>query len=87
MKRTSLPLQRRAFIALVGGAAAWPLVARTQQRKTALIGVLSGRSPDESAQLMAALHAGLGETGYFEGRNLTIEPRWAEGQRLRGVWE
>src|SRR5262249_2112984 len=62
------------------GAVAWPLVARAQQRQTALIGVLSGRSPDESAQLMAAFHAGLGETGYFEGKNLTIEPRWAEGR-------
>src|SRR5215510_220676 len=76
--------KRREFIMLLGGAAAvWPLAARAQQRKTALIGVLSGRSPDESAQLMAAFHGGLGETGYFEGRNLTIEHRWAEGREDR----
>ena len=76
-------MRRRGFITLLGGAVAWPLVARAQQRQTALIGVLSGRSPDESAQLMAAFHAGLGETGYFEGKNLTIEPRWAEGREDR----
>ena len=77
-------MKRREFITLLAGlAAAWPLAARAQQRKTALIGVLSGRSPDESAQLMAAFHAGLGETGYFEDRNLTIEQRWAEGREDR----
>src|SRR5215472_900291 len=79
-----LDVRRRYFITLLGGAALlWPLAARAQQRKTALIGVLSGRSPDESAQLMAAFHAGLGETGYFEGKNLTIEPRWAQGREDR----
>src|SRR5262249_60472509 len=62
---------------------AWPLAGHAQQRKTALIGVLSGRSPDESAQLMAAFHGGLGETGYFAGKNLTIEYRWAEGREDR----
>ena len=79
-------MKRREFISLLG-AAAWPLAARAQQRKTALIGVLSGRSPDESAQLMAAFHEGLGETGYFAGKNLTIEYRWAEGRedRLPGL--
>jgi putative ABC transport system substrate-binding protein len=81
-------IKRRDFITLLGGAAVvWPLAARAQQRKTALIGVLSGRSPDESAQLMAAFHGGLGETGYFAGKNLTIEYRWAEGRedRLLGL--
>src|SRR5215831_10872195 len=75
-------MKRREFISLLG-AVVWPLAARAQQRKTALIGVLSGRSPDESAQLMAAFHGGLGETGYFAGKNLTIEYRWAEGREDR----
>ena len=49
----------------------------------ALFGILSGRSPDESAELMAAFYGGLGETGYFERKNLTIENRWAQGREDR----
>src|SRR5262249_57824985 len=56
---SAIVLRRREFITLLGGAAvAWPRAARAQQPKTALIGVLSGRSPDESAQLMAAFSRG-----------------------------
>src|SRR5215472_7197472 len=70
-------IERRKFLATLGGAGAWPLLARAQQPT---IGFLSSRSPEDSAHLIPAFAAGLAEGGYVEGQNLAIEFRWARGR-------
>ena len=75
-----LCLQRREFIAGLGGAAAWPLVATAQQRAIPVVGWLSGRNSETDANVLPAFRRGLNRQGYVEGRNVTIEYRWADTQ-------
>jgi len=66
-------MKRRTFIALIGGAAAWPLAARAQQSGMPVIGYFHVGSSAESRDRVAAFHRGLKELGFIEGRDVAIE--------------
>jgi ABC-type uncharacterized transport system substrate-binding protein len=74
-------MRRRAFITLLGGAAAaWPLAARAQQQPVRpLIGILSPLSAASAARNITAFRSGLRDLGYLEGRNATLEIRYGDG--------
>ena len=74
-------MRRREFIALVGGASvAWPLAARAQQPALPVVAFINAGSADANPRNVAAFRKGLGETGYVERENVTLEYHWLEGQ-------
>ena len=75
---------RRGFITLLGGVVgAWPLGARAQQAPMPVIGFLGVASPATWTKNVAAFKQGLSQTGFVEGRNVTIQYRWAHGDYTR----
>jgi len=80
-------VKRRAFIAGLGLAAAWPVVARAQQSALPVIGFLSPGSPETRPATLAAVRRGLAETGFVEDRTISIQYRWAgdETDRLESL--
>ncbi len=77
-------MRRRDFIKVIAGSTvAWPPAARAQQPAMPVIGFLRNTSPDDSADLVAAMRRGLNQSGYVEGKNLAIEYRFAENRYER----
>jgi putative ABC transport system substrate-binding protein len=82
LTRYDAAMRRREFIALLGGAAGWPLVARAQQgERVRLVCILEGVSADtpNANERHTALLQGLQQLGWTTGRNLKIEVRWGGG--------
>jgi putative tryptophan/tyrosine transport system substrate-binding protein len=72
---------RRKFLAMLSGAAAaWPFAARAQQARMPVVGFLNGGSPDGYAVYVTGFLQGLNESGYVEGKNVTVDYQWARGQ-------
>jgi putative ABC transport system substrate-binding protein len=78
-------MKRRAFIAGLGAATAWPLASRAQQPRMPTIGFLGGQTSAAQSQWTAAFVQRLRELGWSEGRNVAIEYRWAEGRVERSA--
>ena len=80
-------MKRREFIALIGGAAGWPLAARAQQPPLPVVALVNLRSAEASVRLANAFRKGLEETVYVEGQNVTVEYHWLDGRfdRLSSV--
>jgi putative tryptophan/tyrosine transport system substrate-binding protein len=79
----AIHIQRREIIVTLGSAVVWPLAAHAQQSAMPVVGFLHSSSPGGYASRVAAFRQGVNEAGYIEGRNVTIEYRWAEGHNDR----
>jgi putative ABC transport system substrate-binding protein len=77
-------MRRREFIAGLGGAAAWPMVARGQQAAAPVVGFLFAGTPEEHGDEVTALLRGMSETGFVDGRNVRVEYRWSNNDVGRG---
>src|SRR5215471_7248727 len=73
-------IRRRKFLATLGGTAAWPLAAHAQQTAMPVIGFLHIASPGAYVHVIAGFRRGLAESDFVEGRDITVEYRWAEGE-------
>jgi putative tryptophan/tyrosine transport system substrate-binding protein len=76
-------MRRRDFLPLLAGAiGGWPFAVCAQQKAMPVIGILAAASPDNAGaqRMLSAFREGLGESGYVEGQNVSIEYRWAEAQ-------
>jgi len=76
-------MRRREFIAGLGSAALWPMVAQAQQPVIPVVGFLNSQSAQNYQRQLAAFLDGLAEAGYVDGRNVRIEYRWAENHSDR----
>src|SRR5437899_1087911 len=73
-------MRRREFLTVLGAAAAWPLAARAQHPALPVVGYVNGGAADAAAIYTAAFRKGLGQSGYVDGQNVTVEYYWLEGQ-------
>jgi putative ABC transport system substrate-binding protein len=77
-------MRRRDFITLLGSAVAWPFAVPAQQMAVPVVAVVTGGAPARAAQTdSTAFQGGLEETGYIDGKNLTVEFHWLAGQYER----
>jgi putative tryptophan/tyrosine transport system substrate-binding protein len=73
-------VKQREFIAGLAGVAAWPLAAGAQPSVMPLVAYIGAGTPDTSSRVLAGFRKGVGEIGYAEGQNATVEYNWMEGR-------